>query len=93
MDNNHILMNIYLDLSKAFNNLDHNILLKNCEITGTTLSLFRRYLTDRKQYVVYDKGKSDFDYIKTEVPQGSVLGPFLFLIYSKDFPTVNKLFT
>ena len=92
MDNNLIPMNMYLDLSKVLDTLDHNILLKKLEhygITGTALSLFRSYLTNRKQYVVYDKGKSD---IKTGVPKGSVLGPLLFIVYINDFPTASKLF-
>ena len=54
--------------------------------------MFRSYLTDRRQYVVYDKGKSDFADIKTGVPHGSVLGPLLFLVYINDFPTASKLF-
>ena len=52
LDNN--LMNICLDLSKAFDSLDHN-LKKHYESTGAALSLFRSYLADRRQYVVYDK--------------------------------------
>ena len=50
------------------------------------------YLTDRKQYMVYDKNKSDFADIKTGVPQGSVIGPLLSLIYINGFPTACKLF-
>ena len=51
--------------------------------------MFRSYLTDKKQYVVYDTDTSD---IKTGVPHVSVLGPLLFLIYINDFPAVSKLF-
>ena len=65
--------------------------IKHYGITGTALSLFRSYLT-RKQYVVYNKGKSDFDDIKTGVQQGSVLGPLLCLVYITDFPTASILF-
>ena len=54
-------MNTYLDLSKAFDTLDHDTLYKNLEhyeITGAALSLFRSYLTDRRHHVIYDKGST-----------------------------------
>ena len=79
-----ISINIYLNLSKAFDTLDHVILLKKMKtyaISTQKLSLFDSYLSNRQQYVVYDRGKSDFQTKKTGVPQGSVLGPLLFLIY------------
>ena len=95
MDRMNIPINIYLDLSKAFDTLDHAILLKKMKtygISAQNLSLFDSYLSNRKQYVVYDRGKSNFQTIKTGVPQGSVLGPLLFLIYINDFPRSSNIF-
>ena len=61
MGNNN-LMHIYLDLLISFDTIDHNILLKkeHYGITGTALSLFLKLFNWHRQYVVYDKGKSDF---------------------------------
>ena len=61
MDNNEIPLNIYLDLSKVFDTLDHNTLLDILHYYGirnTPLDLFRNYLTNRKQYVEIDTVKS-----------------------------------
>ncbi len=84
MDKNETPINIYLDLSKAFDTLYHNILIQKREyygITGNNLDLFQNYLTDIKQYVEFDSTKSDKLDINTGVPQGSILGPLLFIIY------------
>ena len=84
MDNNEIPFNIYLDLSKAFDTLDHNILLDKLHYYGvrnTPLDLFKNYLTNRKQYVEIDSVKSKMGEIQTGVPQESILGPLLFIIY------------
>ena len=84
MDNNEIPFNIYLDLSKAFDTLDHNILLDKLHYYGvrnTPLDLFKNYPTNRKQYVEIDSVKSKMGEIQTGVPQGSILGPLLFIIY------------
>ena len=83
MDNNEIPLNRYLDLSKAFGALDHNILLDKLHYYGirnTPLDLFKNYLTNRKQYVGIDNVKSKMGEIQTGVPQGSILGPLLFII-------------
>ena len=74
---------IYLDLSKAFDTVDKSILLKKLEhygIRGIGLTLLENYLTNRKQCVTIDGILSDVLSIDYGVPQGSNLGPLLFLI-------------
>ena len=86
---------IYMDLSKAFDTLDHTILLHKLSyygIQGKELNWFKSYLSDRTQYVEIDNTKSDSKLITTGVPQGSVLGPLLFLIYMNDIETVSDAF-
>ena len=80
-------INVYLDVSKAFDTLDHNILrhkLKYYGIEGTALRLFESYLNERQQYVDLDGTNSKYNRILTGVPQGSILGPLLFIIYIND---------
>ncbi len=91
MDKNETPINIYLDLSKAFDTLNHNILLTKLDYYGikdANLNLFQNYLTNRKQYVEFgDKGD-----ITTSVPQGSIREPLLFIIYINNMIQVNKIF-
>ena len=80
---NHVLA-IFIDLSKAFDTIDHEKLIIKLEhygIRGTTLKLLTSYLNNRVQYANYKGVDSDFCKIEFGVPQGSVLGPLLFLIY------------
>ena len=82
MDKNEIPINIYLDLYKAFDTLDHKILLDELEYYGVkrvALSLIGNYITNRKQYVEIEDEKPEMPNISTGVPQGSILGPLLFI--------------
>ena len=85
---------ILLDVAKAFDTVNHDILmrkLENCGIRRIPLEWFNSYLNERKQLVKINEVKSATLTIKCGVPQGSVLGPLLFLIYIYDIHRVSKL--
>ena len=88
-------INIFLDLSKAFDTIDNNILLHKLRfygLDGSTLLLFESYLRNRRQYVEIDVMQSETLPVKIGVLQGSSLGPLLFTIYINDFPQVSNIF-
>ena len=93
MENGKTPTNVYIDLSKAFDTLTFDILLfklKYYGVTDTALNLMRSYLTNRKQYVVFNGCQSDYSEIYTGVPQGSILGPLFFSIYINELINVNN---
>ena len=95
IDDRDVSLAIFMDLSKAFDTLDHHILLKklnNYGIEGPALDWFSSYLKGRQQYVELDGVSSSFSQLSTGVPQGSILGPLLFLIYMNDIPNASTFF-
>ena len=84
-----------MDLSKAFDTLNFNILLNKLQyygINGIPLSLIRSYLTNRFQYVQFENSESDMLEIKTGIPQGSILGPLFFSIMINDLVNSSNKF-
>jgi len=96
MDKNNCPINIFMDLSKAFDTLNHEILLYKLKYYGfndISLKLMQSYISNRTQYIELDNIKSDVLEITCGVPQGSILGPLLFIIYMNDLPYITKCLT
>ena len=95
IDSKNISLAIFMELSKAIDTLDHTIFLKKLSyygIGGNELNWFSSYLSDHQQYVEINGVSSTLLSLKTGVPQGSILGYLLFLIYMNDIPQASSHF-
>ena len=89
-------LSIFLDLKKAFDTVDHTTLLlklRKYGITSTSYNWFISYLTNREQFCHWDGANSSRDILKCGIPQGSCLGPLLFLLYVNDFENCLEYMT
>ena len=95
LDEKDITCAIFLDLAKAFDSVNHTILLQKLEkygVRGLPLKLIESYLSNRWQYVKINGKSSELNCLNVGIPQGSILGPLLFLIYINDLPNASNFF-
>ena len=93
LDDNEFATGVFVDMEKVFDMVDHEIRIQKLEhygVRGTAKDWFCSYLANRKQFVLANNHNSTIQTILTEVPQGSALGPLLFLIYINDLHNCIK---
>ena len=94
-ENDNYTLGVFIDLSEAFDAIDHAILFKKLESYGIKdiiVAWFRSYLTNRKRFIqITNDSKSDLRNTTCRVWQGSILGPLLFLVYVNDLPSSSKI--
>ena len=94
IDQNEITAGVFLDLSKAFDTLDHQILFHKLEhygVCGPALQWIKSYFSNRNQFVQINDTRSSEQIIRRGVPQGSILGPLFFILYINDLPKTTRL--
>ncbi len=93
VEKNEYMIGLFIDLSRAFDTISHKILINKLYkygIRGIALEWIKDYLLNRKQYVVYHNAKSNMSSVEIGVPQGSILGPLLFLLYVNELPNISS---
>ena len=92
-EKNHFTMGVFISLSKAFDTVYHKVLISKLEkkgVQGNNLQWFRSYFSNWKQFIRYDNLNTALNSITSGVPQGSILGVLLFLIYVSDLQHASK---
>ena len=87
LDNGSFACGVFIDLQKAFDTVNHDVLLSklnHCSIRRVAFDWFKSYLSDRTQYATINNERSEIQTIKYGGPQGSILEPLLFLMYIND---------